>query len=137
MSMPHEAVPQVAVANESETSNRRNHRRHAGKAVVHVIRERDPARTRSPAKLLDLSIAGIGLLTAVQIEVNDQVRVRLQNDIQRISKEVRGTVRWMAPTAEGEFRLGIELSPRLSANDLMALTRVGKNFGTGTGKVWM
>lgn len=135
--MPQEVVPQVAVANESETGNRRSHRRQPGKAVVHVIRESDPRRTRHPAKLLDISVAGIGLITAVQIEAKDQVRVTLQNDIQRISKEVRGTVRWMAPTADGEFRLGIALSPRLSVNDHMALTRVGANFGTGTGKVWM
>ncbi len=136
--MSQDAIAQPAAANQSEIDDRRNHRRHAGKAIVHVIRERDPGRTRVPAKLMDISIAGIGLVTAVRIEVKDQVRVALQNEIHlHLEGSSRHTVRWMAPTAEGEFRLGIELSPRLSANELLALTRVGTNFGTGTGKVWM
>lgn len=135
--MSQEVITQADTANQSENDDRRNHRRRAGKAVVHVARERDPGRKRFPAQLLNISIAGIGLATAERIEPNEQVRIALQNDIQRISKEVRGIVRWMSPMADGEFRLGIELSPRLSPNDLQSLTRVGAAFGTGTGKIWM
>lgn len=135
--MPQEAIVRAATASHSEAEDRRTHRRRAGKAVVHIARERDPARQRFPANLLNISVGGIGLATAVQMELNDQVRISLRNEIQRISMEVRGTVRWMSPAAEGEFRLGIELNPRMSPNDLMSLTRVGSNFGTGAGKIWM
>lgn len=131
----------VTVPNPSEnqpvTGNRRKHRRYPGKAVVHVVRERDSARTRLPAKVLEISVAGIGLVSAARFEVGEQVRVCLQNDVQRFAKEVRGVVRWMAPMTEGEFRLGIELIARLSANDLLSLTRVGGTSETGTAKIWV
>ncbi len=135
--MPQDVLTPAAAATQAQTDDRRTHRRKAGKAVVHIARERDPARQRFPASLLNISIGGIGLVTSVRIEPNEQVRVSLKNEIQRISKEVRGTVRWMSPAGENEFRLGIELSPRMSPNDLMSLTRVVANFGTGTEKVWM
>ena len=53
------------------------------RAVVQVARECDPGRKRFPAKLLNISIAGISLVTAVRIEPNEQVRVDLQHDITR------------------------------------------------------
>jgi hypothetical protein len=135
--MPNELLPQTSGANQPETGNRRKHRRNLGKAVVHVVRDRDFSRTRIPAKLLELSVAGIGLVSSARIETNEQVRVCLQNDIQRIKKEVRGVVRWMSPTAEGEFRVGIELCVRLSPHDLMSLTRVATSSELGTSKIWM
>lgn len=135
--IPQSSGDQSSAENLPATGNRRQHRRHRGKAVVHVVRERDFVRTRIPAKLLELSVAGIGLVSSARIEMNEQVRVCLQNDIQRIKQEVRGVVRWMSPTTEGEFRVGIELSARLSPNDLLSLTRVGTTSETGAARIWM
>lgn len=120
-----------------ETGDRRKNRRRTGKAVVHVVRERDFARTRIPAKLLELSIAGIGLMSSARIETNEQVYISLQNEVQRIKKEIRGVVRWMSPTPDGEFRIGVALSVRLSPNDLLSLTRVGVTSELGPAKVCM
>jgi hypothetical protein len=135
--MPNDLLPQTSGVNRPETGNRRKHRRHPGKAVVHIVRERDFGRTRIPAKLLELSVAGIGLVSAARFETNEQVRVCLQNDIQRITKDVRGVVRWISPTTDEKFRVGIELCVRLSPHDLMSLTRVTTSSELGTSKIWM
>lgn len=135
--MPNQLIPQVSDENQTESGNRRKNRRRPGKAVVHIVREREFARTRIPAKLLDISVAGIGLVTSARFEMNEQVYVCLQNEIQRIKKETRGVVRWMSPTTDGEFRVGVQLSVRLSPNDLLSLTRVGTTSETGAPKIWM
>jgi hypothetical protein len=135
--MPNEVPPQASGESQPETADRRKNRRRPGKAVVHVVRERDFARKRIPAKLLELSVAGIGLISSAQIETNEQISISLQNEVQRIKKEVRGVVRWMSPTPDGEFRLGVALSVRLSPNDLQSLTRVGIASEAGAAKIWM
>jgi hypothetical protein len=135
--LPNEVPPQASGESQPETADRRKNRRRPGKAVVHVVRERDFARKRIPAKLLELSVAGIGLISSAQIETNEQISISLQNEVQRIKKEVRGVVRWMSPTPDGEFRLGVALSVRLSPNDLQSLTRVGIASEAGAAKIWM
>ncbi|MBI3862858.1 MAG: PilZ domain-containing protein [Planctomycetia bacterium] len=130
-------MPEFSDENRPQAGERRHHSRRAGTAVVHLIRECDPGRKQIPAKLLELSVAGIGLISSAPIESNEQIRVCLKNEIQRVSKEVRGTVRWTSPTTEGEFRVGIALSVRLSPNDLISLTRVATMSQAGPTKIWV
>jgi|SRR5579872_2255937 len=130
-------IPQASGGNFPETGNRRRHPRHPGRAVVHIVRECDPARTPIPAKVLEISVAGIGLICAAPIATNEQIRVCMKNDIQRFAKDIRGTVRWVSPTPEGEYRFGVEFGVQLSANDLMSVTRTGATSQLGAAKVWM
>jgi c-di-GMP-binding flagellar brake protein YcgR len=117
--------------------DRRRHARHPGRALAELIREADPARKALRVELVDISLSGVGLLAGDLIKTGDKVRVRLRNVVQRFVKEVRGEVRWVRPTSEGQFRLGIELSTPFSATDMQMLKRAGVDLGTETKGVWI
>ena len=87
-------------------------------------------------KLIDISIAGLGLLTSAPIALEERVRIRLQHDIRRFVKEVRGVVRWTQLTDAGKFRLGIVLHSRLSSLDIQLLNQLGAGGESGQ-KVWV
>lgn len=116
--------------------DRRQHQRHRGKAKVVVLREGDNWRTNLPVELIDISIAGLGLLTSAPIALDERVRIRLQHDIRRFIKEVRGVVRWTQLTDTGKLRLGIVLHSRLSSLDIQLLKQLDAGGESGQ-KVWV
>lgn len=135
--MSHEYQAPIPAVEYVHSDERRNHPRRVVTATVYVVREWDAAARMLPATVLDISVGGIGLVSWEQLEVGQPVRIRLQNDVQRFLKEARGVVRWMSPTEDGEFRLGIEIRPRLAPNELMSLTCGWSKPGPGAGKTWM
>ena len=49
-----------------------------------------------------------------ELQLGEQIKIRLSNEIQKFKKEVRGTVRRVTPTDEGAFYCGVELNTRLT-----------------------
>jgi hypothetical protein len=115
---------------------RRKYQRHFGNAVVRIFRENDPRRIAVPVRLVDLSIAGLGILSPESFATDERLKIQLRNDVRRFSKEVHGGVRWCQKTDEGQFRVGIALSLRFTSLDLQLLKQVGLTGDSGQ-KVWM
>ena len=89
-------------------------RRYTSRASAVVVRESDQMRTGIPATLHNVSTGGLGLTIETELQLGEQIKVRLSNEIQRFKKEVRGTVRRVTPTDEAAFFCGIELFTRLT-----------------------
>ena len=87
--------------------------------------------------LVDISLAGMRIVSPVLMHEGEQVRLVLRNDIQRFQKDYRGIVRWHLAVPNQAFQIGIELLARVSSVDLMALKRAGLADSTLRGKVWM
>jgi hypothetical protein len=117
-------------------SDRRQHQRHMGKAIVEVIRESDSRRINLPVELVDISICGVGLYAIEPFAPDDRVKVRLRNDIRKFVREMHGVVRWAQLTDEGKFRVGIELNSRFSAIEMQILKEFGLAGGLGR-KIWV
>ena len=89
-----------------------------------VVRDSDKMRSGLDGTLHDVSVAGVGIYTPMSLEVGEQVKVRLRNDVQRFEKEVRGTVQHCTPTSEGLSYIGIALMTRLTPLEV-SLLRMG------------
>jgi len=135
MSAPVEIdVLQVPFKSES---NRRRHARHPGRAQAEVVRESDPLRHVVRVELVDVSISGVGFVSTVPLKADERIRVRLRNVVQRFLKEVRAVVRWSMPTAEGQYRIGVEVLQPFSALDMQMLRRAGVNAPTEANRTWV
>jgi len=73
-------------------------------------------------ELRDISATGLGLLMKSPLEPNEQIKIQLTNVIQRVEKEVRGAVRHSTLQEDGTYRVGIELSSRLTPLEVSLLT---------------
>ena len=89
-------------------------RRYTSRASAVVVRESDQMRTGIPATLHNVPTGGLGLTIETELQLGEQIKVRLSNEIQRFKKEVRGKVRRVTPTDEAAFYCGIELYTRLT-----------------------
>lgn len=121
----------------SRVEDRRKHQRRTGKANVHLVRESDALRKGIPATLVDVSVGGVGLISHDLFAQGERVSVRLQNEIQRYCREIRGVVRWVRETEPGAYRLGIELGARLSPLDLMGMAALSTSHESNGDKKWM
>ncbi len=95
-------------------SDRRIKTRHAGNAAALVVRDDDIMRTGINGDLYDVSATGVGLTLEAEVNLTEQVRITLNNPVQRIQKETRGTVRHVSQHQDGTWRVGIELATRLT-----------------------
>ena len=98
--------------------------RYPAKASTTVIRETDAMRAGLDAVLKDVSPTGIGVVLPIALAVNESVKIRLVNQIQRFERETRGTVRHVTQCDDGAYHIGIELSLRLTPLDV-SLLRMG------------
>lgn len=89
-----------------------------------LIRESDRMRIGIDAVVLEASTGFLSLYTVGQFAVDEQVKIRLKNVVQRFEKETRGLVRKIAANADGSTILGIELLSRLSALEV-SLVKMG------------
>jgi hypothetical protein len=104
------------------TEERRSVPRFAARAVATIYRDSDAMRTGIPGTLHDVSIAGLGVdVNEISVELMEQVKIRLQNDVQRFDREVRGVVRHISPLEDGQYRVGIELMARLTPLEVSLL----------------
>jgi len=111
--------------------------RHLGRAEIRVFRDNDPMRAGVLVNLADISRDGLGLLTDVQFRDDEQLRIRVKNEIQRFTRELRAVVRWQVPMGDGMRRVGVELFTRLGPLELMMLKRAGVCDTSANGSRWV
>jgi hypothetical protein len=130
---------QTKATNASESigrnRERRQNQRYPGSAIVEIIRESDSRRIYLPVDLVDVSIAGIGLVSLESFAPDDRVKIRLRNVVRRVLLDVRGVVRWAQLSGDGTYRVGIELTSRFSALDMQLLKLLGQKGEQGQ-KAW-
>lgn len=86
-----------------------------------IMRENDLMRLTIDARVLDISAAFVSLRAANGFHVSDQVKIQLQNIVQRIEKEVRGRVRLIEPCNDGTADLSVDLFTRLTPLEVSML----------------
>jgi len=89
-----------------------------------VIREADRMRTGIEAAVLDVETGMLTLLTYGQFTVDEQIKIRLKNVVQRFEKLTRGLVRKATAGETGVTTLNVELLSRLSALEV-SLVKMG------------
>ena len=123
-----------------EVDERRTSPRFFARAKVDIFRESDAMRNGVPARLHDISIAGLGLTTDDQpLDLLEVVKIRISNEIQRFEREVRGVVRHVTPLEDGGFRIGIELMTRLTPLEvsLLKMIPIDGAMLNDDGSVWV
>ena len=118
-------------------AERRSSERHPSRGTATLIRENDHMREGAVGTLHDISIMGLGLLfhdAELLPEVGEGVKVRLRNDVQRVDREVRGTVRHITQVVDGRHLVGIELALRLTPLEVSLLKMPTEIEDKGT---WM
>lgn len=116
----------------TEVGERRFLVRYPSRCQAIVERDTDAMRIGIEARIADVTATGIGLSMREPLQVDETVKLQLRNEIQRFSREVRGTVRHVTllpnpdPDSEapGEYRVGIELITRLTPLEV-SLLRMG------------
>lgn len=116
---------------------RGNRLRHLGRAETIILRDCDAMRIGLRVGLQAICASALGIVSPVPLRVGEQIKIRLRNDVQRFVTELRGAVRRLEATNDGNYRAGIELYSRLMPLDVMMLRRAGIHDGTYTGKIWV
>ena len=98
--------------------------RYPSNAGAVVIRDSDFMRSGIDGRVRNVSLGGLGLDLPEPLQLNEQVKIQLRNDVQRFQKEVRGVVRHVTYLQEGVVRVGIELLLRLTPLEV-GLLRMG------------
>jgi hypothetical protein len=94
-------------------------------------------RQGTEASLSDVSPASLGIRMKTALEVNEQIKIQLRNDIQRFDKEVRGRVKHVMLADDGEYHVGIELYQRLTPLEV-ALLKMGIRDGPQANElIWL
>ncbi len=94
-------------------------------------------RTGTDAAVLDISMSSLLLSTRGPFTVDEQIKIRLRNVVQRFEKEARGVVRKVDANADGSTTLTLELLTRLSALEV-SLLKMGIATGqAGSGSRWV
>jgi DNA phosphorothioation-dependent restriction protein DptG len=102
-----------------------------------IVRESDKMRTGTDAAVLDISMSSLLLSTRGPFAVDEQIKLRLRNIVQRFEKEARGVVRKVDVNADGSITLTLELLTRLSALEV-SLLKMGIPTGeAGSGSKWV
>ena len=95
--------------------------RYPSSAGAVIIRETDFMRLGLDARVRNVSLGGLGIDSDEPLELNEQVKIHIRNDIQRFQKEVRGVVRHVTYLENGVIRIGIELLLRLTPLEVSML----------------
>jgi hypothetical protein len=112
-------------------------RPHRASSTGLVIREADRMRTGIEAVVLDVSTGFLSLWTNGRFALEEQVKIRLRNVVQRFEKEARGLVKKIDSNEDGSTIVGIELLTRLSALEV-SLVKMGiASPDAGSGSKWV
>lgn len=111
--------------------------RHLGRAETLIMRDCDVMRIGLRVGLKVITASALGIISPVALTVGEQIKVRLRNDVQRFVAEMRGAVRRLEPTDDGNFLVGIDLFSRLMPLDVMLLRRAGLADVMSAGKIWV
>lgn len=111
--------------------DRRGNTRYRARAKATIYRDTDAMRTGSPADTHDISVGGLGLLMKESPpDLDEVIKIRLVNEIQRFDREVRGYVRHVTKTDDDFYRIGVELLTRLTPLEV-SLLRLTCDTGLG------
>lgn len=111
--------------------DRRGSTRYPARAKAMIYRDSDAMRTGSPASTNDISVSGLGLLMKESPpDLDEVIKIRLTNEIQRFDREVRGYVRHVTKTDDDVYRIGVELLTRLTPLEV-SLLRLSCTAGLG------
>jgi DNA phosphorothioation-dependent restriction protein DptG len=102
-----------------------------------IVREADKMRTGTDAAVLDISMSSLLLSTRGPFAVDEQIKLRLRNIVQRFEKEARGVVRKVDVNADGSTTLTLELLTRLSALEVSMLKMGIATGEAGSGSKWV
>ena len=127
-------VQETAPTPQPASDNRRRNVRLRSKSRVVVVRDTDMMRNGVQGSLLDVSCDGLGFVIDEPLEIGEQIKIRVRNDIQRFEKEIRGIVRRVIVDEEGGYQIGVELRCRLTPLDVSML-RSGLLSSGGAGAV--
>lgn len=116
---------------------RRVRLRHLGRAETLVLRDDDTMRIGLPVRLESIRAAALEVVSPVPLRLNEQVKIRLRNDVQRITAELRGAVRWIELRDDGSYQVDFELFTRLMPLDVMALRRAGVTDEQLPDRIWV
>lgn len=111
--------------------------RHLGRAETVVLRDTDLMRVGLQVRLYKINASSLSIISPVPLRVGEQIKIKLQNDVQRFMSELRGVARRLAPTEDDKFLVGIELFSRLMPLDVMMLRRAGVADVSYAGKIWV
>jgi DNA phosphorothioation-dependent restriction protein DptG len=108
-----------------------------GSSTAVIVRESDRMRTGTDAAVLDISMSTLLLSTRGIFAVEEQLKIRLRNVVQRFEKEARGVVRKCESNADGSTTVTVELLTRLSALEV-SLLKMGIASGqAGSASRWV
>jgi hypothetical protein len=116
----HDAVNGESSAVTGEL-DRRVFPRYDSRAQVRIIRASDRMRFGVSGEVWNISVEGAGIVLKDSLRLGEQVTLELSNVIQRFQCEVRGTILWCEPEADGRFRLGVRFLRRISPLDVSSL----------------
>jgi hypothetical protein len=102
-----------------------------------LVREADRMRTGMEAAVLDVSTGFLSLRTRGTFALDEQVKVRLRNIVQRFEKEARGTVRKAESGEDGSTIVEIDLLTRLSPLEVSLLKMGIASPQSGSGSKWV
>jgi hypothetical protein len=122
---------------EPRPSERRLRLRHLGKAETLILRDSDTMRAGLGVRLETIRAASLVVISPIPLRLNEQVKIRLRNDVQRITAELRGAVRWFETRDDGGYSIEFELFTRLMPLDVMALRRAGVTDILHGEKIWV
>ena len=89
-----------------------------------IVRENDLMRAGVDAAVLNVSMEFLSLATRGDFALEEQIKIRLRNVVQRFEKEARGAVRKIETGDGGSTILGVELLTRLSPLEV-SLVKMG------------
>jgi hypothetical protein len=127
----------VDAEHEPRPPVRRTRLRHLGKAETLIMRDADAMRVGLCVKLGSIRAAEIEVISTVPLRINEQVKIRLRNDVQRITAELRGAARSITLRDDGAYLIRLELFTRLMPLDVMSLRRAGVTDAELIEKIWV
>ena len=91
-----------------------------------IYRDTDVMRWGIEGELAEVGISGIVLVLDEPMNLGEQIKITLINDLQKVRKEVRGAVRQVTLLDDGRHQVAVELFTRLTPLE-MSLLKMGLN----------
>jgi len=101
--------------------DRRLFPRYDSRSRARLFRSDDRMRFGVIAEIWDISVEGMGIVLSSELRPGESLGLTLINSVQRFSCDLRGTVLWIQPTEDGQFRAGVRFMRRLAPLDVSAL----------------
>jgi len=135
--MPRNPTTRKPENSKPPPAERRIRLRHLGKAETVIVRDTDVMRDGLRVRLETISANALSILSAADFRVGEQLKIRLRNDVQRITADLRGWVRCIEPRSEAEQLVEVGLFTPLMPLDVMALRRAGATDVILPDKIWV